>query len=125
VQSRGGRRQVEAQFSADLPDRNGRETTRRDQGADAEAAALLLKQIPSATDKVGRKSAMSIAPQQAARSCIITVGGGKGGVGKSIVALNLAAALAHDGHRVVIADMDLGAANQHLLLGLLRLWLTW
>jgi flagellar biosynthesis protein FlhG len=61
---------------------------------------------------------MSIAPQRAARSCIMTVGGGKGGVGKSIVALNLAAALAQDGHRVVIADMDLGAANQHLLLGL-------
>ena len=61
---------------------------------------------------------MSIAPQQAARSCIITVGGGKGGVGKSIVALNLAAVLAQDGHHVVIADMDLGAANQHLLLGL-------
>jgi flagellar biosynthesis protein FlhG len=61
---------------------------------------------------------MSIAPQRAARSCIITVGGGKGGVGKSIVALNLAALLAQDGHRVVIADMDLGAANQHLLLGL-------
>jgi len=62
---------------------------------------------------------MSIAPQKAARSCIITVGGGKGGVGKSIVALNLAAVLAQEGHRVVIADMDLGAANQHLLLGLM------
>jgi flagellar biosynthesis protein FlhG len=48
----------------------------------------------------------------------VTVGGGKGGVGKSIVALNLASVLAQDGHRVVIADMDLGAANQHLLLGL-------
>jgi flagellar biosynthesis protein FlhG len=61
---------------------------------------------------------MSIAPQQAAQACIVTVGGGKGGVGKSIVALNLAAVLAQDGHHVVIADMDLGAANQHLLLGL-------
>ena len=61
---------------------------------------------------------MSVAPQQAARSCIVTVGGGKGGVGKSIIALNLASVLAQDGHRVVIADMDLGAANQHLLLGL-------
>jgi len=60
---------------------------------------------------------MTIAPQQAARACIITVGGGKGGVGKSIVALNLAAVMAQDGHHVVIADMDLGAANQHLLLG--------
>ncbi len=53
-------------------------------------------------------------------SRIITVGGGKGGVGKSIVALNLAATLATQGKRVVIADMDLGAANQHLLLGIAR-----
>jgi len=58
--------------------------------------------------------------QSATRSRIITVGGGKGGVGKSIVALNLAAALSQEGHRVVIADMDLGAANQHLLLGVLH-----
>ena len=61
---------------------------------------------------------MSIATQQTAQSRIITVGGGKGGVGKSIVALNLAAAFAQEGYRVVIADMDLGAANQHILLGL-------
>lgn len=41
-------------------------------------------------------------------------------MGKSLVALNLAAALADEGHRVVIADMDLGAANQHLLLGIMH-----
>lgn len=63
---------------------------------------------------------MTSAAQSAARSRIVTVGGGKGGVGKSLVALNLAAALAQEGHRVVIADMDLGAANQHLLLGILH-----
>jgi flagellar biosynthesis protein FlhG len=63
---------------------------------------------------------MTLAAQPAARSRIVTVGGGKGGVGKSLVALNLAAALAQEGHRVVIADMDLGAANQHLLLGILH-----
>jgi flagellar biosynthesis protein FlhG len=63
---------------------------------------------------------MTIAAQRSAPSRIITVGGGKGGVGKSLVALNLAASLACDGYRVVVADLDLGAANQHLLLGLLQ-----
>lgn len=51
------------------------------------------------------------------RTRIISVGGGKGGVGKSIVSGNLAVAFARMGHRVVLADLDLGTANQHLLLG--------
>lgn len=54
------------------------------------------------------------------RTRIISVGGGKGGVGKSIVSCNLAVALAQLGHRTVLADLDLGAANQHLLLGIDR-----
>lgn len=49
---------------------------------------------------------------------IITVAGGKGGVGKSIIASNLSIAMAQLGRRVVLVDLDLGAANQHLLLGL-------
>jgi flagellar biosynthesis protein FlhG len=61
---------------------------------------------------------MPNAVQEGARARIITVGGGKGGVGKSLIALNIAAALAEDGHRVVIADLDLGTADQHLLLGI-------
>jgi flagellar biosynthesis protein FlhG len=48
---------------------------------------------------------------------IIAVGGGKGGVGKSTVALNLAAALARLGHRVTLVDADLGGANLHTMLG--------
>jgi flagellar biosynthesis protein FlhG len=55
-----------------------------------------------------------------APSRIISVGGGKGGVGKSIVALNLAATMAEMGKKVVLADMDLGAANLHLMLGIMR-----
>jgi flagellar biosynthesis protein FlhG len=55
-----------------------------------------------------------------APSRIISVGGGKGGVGKSIVALNLAATMADMGKKVVLADMDLGAANLHLLLGIMQ-----
>jgi flagellar biosynthesis protein FlhG len=51
---------------------------------------------------------------------IISVGGGKGGVGKSVVAANLAVAMAAEGHRVVLVDADLGAPNQHTLFGLTR-----
>ncbi len=51
------------------------------------------------------------------RARIISIGGGKGGVGKSIVAGNLAIALAETGARVVLVDADLGAANQHTLFG--------
>ena len=50
----------------------------------------------------------------------MSVGGGKGGVGKSLVAVNLSVALAHAGHDVVLCDLDLGAPNLHLMMGLLH-----
>lgn len=46
------------------------------------------------------------------------VGSGKGGVGKSVVTVNLAIALAKKGKQVAILDADLGGANQHTLLGM-------
>ena len=49
---------------------------------------------------------------------IIAVGGGKGGVGKSVCSAALAFALAKKGKRTVLADFDLGAANLHTYLGL-------
>ncbi|TMQ16145.1 MAG: MinD/ParA family protein [Deltaproteobacteria bacterium] len=51
---------------------------------------------------------------------IIAVAGGKGGVGKSTVAANLAVALGRLGHRVTLIDADLGAANLHTMLGVLN-----
>jgi len=51
---------------------------------------------------------------------IFAVGGGKGGVGKSIVASNLALALAATGQRVAVVDLDLGGANLHTLFGISR-----
>lgn len=47
---------------------------------------------------------------------IWAVGGGKGGVGKSLVAANLGIGLAKRGKRVLMVDVDLGAANLHTLL---------
>lgn len=49
---------------------------------------------------------------------VIAVTGGKGGVGKTSVAVNLATALAHAGRRVMLLDGDLGLANVDILLGL-------
>ncbi len=49
---------------------------------------------------------------------IIPIAGGKGGVGKSFVAANLAFALAEMGHPTVAVDLDLGGSNLHTLLGL-------
>ena len=48
---------------------------------------------------------------------IIAVGGGKGGIGKSLCSANLSIALARLGHRVVVVDADLGGANLHTCLG--------
>jgi len=49
---------------------------------------------------------------------VIAVTGGKGGVGKSNVSVNLALALAEMGRRVVVLDADLGLANIDVLLGI-------
>ena len=49
---------------------------------------------------------------------VIAVTGGKGGVGKTTVAVNLSLALAKLGRRVVLLDGDLGLANIDVLLGL-------
>lgn len=48
---------------------------------------------------------------------IFPIAAGKGGVGKSFIAANIAALIAKQGNRVVLIDLDLGAANLHTLLG--------
>ncbi len=55
---------------------------------------------------------------------VISVASGKGGVGKSVVSANLALALAHKGKQVVLADLDIGGADAHVLVGLLNPGLT-
>ncbi len=50
------------------------------------------------------------------KSHIIAVGGGKGGVGKTLTAAGLAASLAEMGLSVILIDVDLGGSNVHTLL---------
>lgn len=48
----------------------------------------------------------------------IVITSGKGGVGKSTATANIGAALAMDGKRVVVVDMDIGLRNLDVILGL-------
>jgi flagellar biosynthesis protein FlhG len=46
-----------------------------------------------------------------------SIGGGKGGIGKSIFTLGLGISLARLGHKIIVVDSDLGGANLHTLMG--------
>jgi flagellar biosynthesis protein FlhG len=48
---------------------------------------------------------------------LVSVASGKGGVGKSVAVCNLGIVLARLGRRVILADLDVGGANLHVMLG--------
>jgi flagellar biosynthesis protein FlhG len=56
-----------------------------------------------------------VAPAHSRR--VISIGGGKGGIGKSLISANLGIELARRGKKVVLVDADLGGANLHTTLG--------
>lgn len=61
-------------------------------------------------------------PRGPERARTIALASGKGGVGKSCLALNLAVAMAQSGHRVCVLDACLGLGNIDLLCGLNGYW---
>jgi ATP-binding protein involved in chromosome partitioning len=71
-------------------------TTHNPPGAAPQSAGSIPAQQPSELPRLGR---------------VIAVSSGKGGVGKSTVAANLAIALARQGHRVAVMDADIYGPN--------------
>lgn len=51
---------------------------------------------------------------------VIAIGGAKGGVGRSVMTALTGIALANQGKRVVLIDLDLGTSNLHTILGIMQ-----
>jgi flagellar biosynthesis protein FlhG len=84
-------------------------------GDQAQALRGLMQKLQS-----GRPDPELVAPVR--RPCAIGVTSGKGGVGKTNIALNLAIALARLGARTCLVDANLGLGNIDLLCGLNGYW---
>lgn len=61
-------------------------------------------------------SGVTLQPVEGVKN-LIAVGSGKGGVGKTTVSVNLAIALAAQGHKVGLMDADVYGPNVPLMMG--------
>src|SRR3954462_11166563 len=87
-------------------------------GLSAHARTTLETDIRDALARAGAASEVRIAmTAEKVERTIVAVGSGKGGVGKSTVAANLAIALARAGRRVGLIDADIYGPSQPRIMG--------
>ncbi len=117
-----------------IPDHGRRSTDREDQAAPLRDLIDRMRRArdqheavrqsvsdtpPDRSAPVGDGEAALAASQPMTRVApIVAIASGKGGVGKSNIAVNLAIALSMRGLRVTLLDADLGVANADVLCGL-------
>ncbi|WEN14595.1 MinD/ParA family protein [Rhodanobacter sp. AS-Z3] len=82
------------------------------------AASAGAAPAPMALPKPGHQASSLLDGRNRTPCRAIAVAGGKGGVGKSTVAVNLAMSLSIAGHDVMLLDADMGLANVDVMLGL-------
>jgi ATPases involved in chromosome partitioning len=66
----------------------------------------------------GQLSHLKRAIEKGSNTRYIAVASGKGGVGKTLISINLAMIIGNTGKRVLIIDGDFGLSNVHIMLGL-------
>lgn len=72
----------------------------------------------SEEDAEQSETSVASPPSTGSQAKVITVAGGKGGIGKTMICASLSMALAQAGLRVTLVDADLGGANLHTVLGM-------
>ncbi len=66
----------------------------------------------------GQLSHLKRAIEKGSKARYIAVASGKGGVGKTLISINLAVIIGNAGKKVLIIDGDFGLSNVHIMLGL-------
>jgi len=74
---------------------------------------------PAPPRAAARPAASAERPEGRSATRIIAVSSGKGGVGKTNIAINMALAYAQAGKKVIVMDADLGLANVNVVLGVI------
>ncbi len=108
---------------ANVPPRRTRTaTTRIGPAAAPDQASRLRTMVESlsagAAPKADLRSGRASAPRHVSHCPVVAISSGKGGVGKTSLAVNLSACLSKLGYRVTLVDADLGMANADVMCGI-------
>lgn len=95
------------------------ENLRRMAGERSRASVLDPDEGSVSEETVDETSSSAPIEEAPARTRVISVTSGKGGVGKSTLSVNLGIAIGRLGKRVLLLDGDLGLANVNVLMGII------